>query len=697
MSETGTTAPIKDEEQFADTPQGWSARWQTELQAAQKVVKPWHKQADQIVKRFLDDRQGGNYTGAGLATSAGVGGVWGTSRGGSRLNLFTSNIQTLRSLLYGKIPSVDVDRRFNDADDDEARVAAEMLQRLLNSDIEDPDDSYSTTLVYALDDKLMVGMGNARVRYEVEMEDQDEVPAMMHPETGMEMAPAYTPEPMKTEEEVCIDYVYWRDFLWSPARVWSEVRWIAFRNYMTLDAGVKRFGEKFRDVPMKSPKRSDTANMDQGKRDPWDKAEVWEIWDKDNEAVFWYVEGFDEILDVKEDPLEVEGFFPCPRPMFSNLTTSGVLPRPDFVIAQDLYNEIDMLETRIAILTPAIKAVGCYDKAAEGVRRMMQEGVENDLVPVDNWAAFAEKGGIKGATDWLPITQIVSVIETLTGIRDNKIQLLYQVTGMSDIMRGEATQPNATATEQSIKSKFASVRVQAMQDEFARFASDLQRLKASIIVKHFDDQNIVGQTNIMRTPDAPLVPGALKLLRDDFAEYRISIKSEALSMTDYAALKQERTTAIQGMAGFIAAAQPLVEKFPSTGPMLLEIMKWGMAGFKGASQMESMLDQAIAGIKQEQQQPKQPPPPDPKIQAQKDLQQAKTQGKLVEIGASTKAKMQEIHATTQSEVVQQAAQAKFDTHAREHEAVVDEDAQRMAHDRAQGMAAVENITKRPPS
>jgi len=113
--------------------------------------------------------------------------------------------------------------------------------------------------------------------------------------------------------------------------------------------------------------------------------------------------------------------------------------------------------------------------------------------------------------------------------------------------------------------------------------------------------------------------------------------------------------------------------------------------------MESMLDQAIAGIKQEQQQPKQPPPPDPKIQAQKELQQAKTQGKLVEIGASTKAKMQEIHATTQSEVVQQAAEARFDTRAREHAAVVDEDAQRMAHDRAQGMAAVESITKRPPS
>ena len=69
------------------------------------------------------------------------------------------------------------------------------------------------------------------------------------------------------------------------------------------------------------------------------------------------------------------------------------------------------------------------------------------------------------------------------------MNLLFQVTGMSDIMRGQST-AGATATEQALKAKFASTRVQEFQNEFARFASDTQRIKAEIISKHFDPQTI---------------------------------------------------------------------------------------------------------------------------------------------------------------------------------------------------------------
>jgi predicted HNH restriction endonuclease len=498
------------------------------------------------------------------------------------------------------------------------------------------------------------------------------------PMTGelIELAPAYVEE-VKTDENACVDYVYWKDFLWSPARTWTEVRWVAFRTLMTRDAGIERFGDVFERVPMKGPKRGGSA--DQAKSDPWERAEVWEIWCKEHKKVYWYVEGYDETLDIKDDPLEVEGFFPCPHPMFANLTTSGLLPRPEYVLAQDLYNEVDTLETRITILSEAVKVVGVYDKAADGVRRMFQEGVENDLIPVDNWALFAEKGGIRGQTDWLPIDAVTKAIDRLTAIRDNTISLLYQITGMSDIMRGGATQGGVTATEQAIKARFASTRIQALQDEFARFATDLQRLKASIIVKHYDDATIVQMSNIDRTLDAHLAPQAIQLLRSDFAEYRIEIKSEALSMTDYAAIKQERTEAIQGLSAFIQAAAPLAEKTPGAGPVLLEIIKWGMGGFKGASQIESVLDQAIAALKQDMtMRAQQPPQPDPKQQAE----QAKQKGELEKIKAQTDSELRVIAAETGSEVTKQRAQAAFN---------MQETQQEM---RAKGIEAAVDMAKR---
>ena len=46
-------------------------------------------------------------------------------------------------------------------------------------------------------------------------------------------------------------------------------------------------------------------------------------------------------------------------------------------------------------------------------------------------------------------------------------------------MRGQSSQ-QTTATEQAIKARFASVRVQSLQDEFARFCSDTQKIKAEM-------------------------------------------------------------------------------------------------------------------------------------------------------------------------------------------------------------------------
>jgi hypothetical protein len=281
---------------------------------------------------------------------------------------------------------------------------------------------------------------------------------------------------------------------------------------------------------------------------------------------------------------------------------------------------------------------------------------------------FAEKGGLRGTVDWMPVEQVASTIQVLTGIRDNTISMLYQVTGMSDIMRGGAMQGGATATEQSIKARFASVRIQSMQDEFARFATDLQRLRASIIVKHYDEQTLIQQSNIDRTPDAQLAQQAIALLKSDFAEYRIVIKSENLSMQDYAAMKQERVEFIGAFSNLLKMAAPVIQQAPEASPYIIEILKWSLGGFKGASAIESVLDQAISTLKQQGKPQQGPPPPDPKAEAQKakmqadmQKQQAKSQADLQKIAVQTQADMQKIAAKTAGEVAAQKAQYDFDT------------------------------------
>jgi hypothetical protein len=345
--------------------------------------------------------------------------------------------------------------------------------------------------------------------------------------------------------------------------------------------------------------------------------------------------------------------------MIANRTNDTLVPVPDFYLAQDLYNEVDEVTSRIATIVRALRVAGVYDKTAQGLERLVNETRQNELIPIENWALFAEKGGVRGQIDWLPFDQIAIVLDKLRDYRQEIVTALYQITGFSDIMRGESVQSGVTATEQGIKARFASVRMQALQDEFARFASDIQRIKAEIISKHFEPETIISRSNIQFTDDAQLAMKAVQLLKSPrFAHYRVEVKPEAVNMTDFAALKAERTEFMAALSGFFTAMAPIGQAMPGSVPYLLDMCKWFVAGMKGSSTIEATLDRAIEAAKMAQQQAAMNPqqaPPDPKLQAaqlkvqgdqmraQTDMmkEKAKIQGDLIRIQAETQAKDQQ--------------------------------------------------------
>jgi hypothetical protein len=198
----------------------------------------------------------------------------------------------------------------------------------------------------------------------------------------------------------------------------------------------------------------------------------------------------------------------------------------------------------------------------------------------------------------------------------------------------------------------------------------LQKLRIEVIAKHFDDENIVKQSNMEMTPDAQYIPQALEMIRS-LDVFRVSIKSETLAAQDMAALRAEKAEFIGGLSQFLTAAQPLVQQYPTTAPTLLEMLKWAMTGFKGASSIEGVLDKAIAQLQQNP--PQQPPDPNKakadaaqaaqqmKMQGEAQREQVKAQGKQQEIRTQTQADLVRINAETQAEIKKQAAQFAFDT------------------------------------
>lgn len=140
---------------------------------------------------------------------------------------------------------------------------------------------------------------------------------------------------------------------------------------------------------------------------------------------------------------------------------------------------------------------------------------------------------------------------------------------------------------------------------------------------------------------------AIEMLKSQDAKWRIDIRPESLAMIDYAQLKQERTEYLTSMATYIQSAQAMVKSVPQSLPILMEMLKWGMAGFKGADQMEGMMDQAIDMAK------KMKPPSDDKEgaqAAQMAIIQAQSQAELQKIQAKSQADMQVFQAKMQGEI-----------------------------------------------
>jgi hypothetical protein len=601
---------IKSIEKADSTPEGRYGRWNDEIIMAEKEFDNFRKQGRTTVRRYKDKRDA----------------VDGTER---KFNIFTANVGILQSALYAQIPKVSVSRRFGQANDDPARVASLMLQNAIMQDIDEPECDFDQIMRDAVEDRLVPGLGCAWLRLETDTEEKT-LEEQWDPISGELIQEASTYEEI-SRQEVMIDHVFWEDFLYSPCRTWKERRWVARRVYMDQDALVKRFGEKIgKAMPLDYNPRGDLSQgrSNQPENEVLQKAIVYEIWDRQNRKVIWLSKAWPEILDEVDDPLHLEDFEPCPKPLFALTTTSNCIPTNDFVIYQDQYNELDLVNNRIALLVQACKVVGVYDASATGLQRMLQQGSENTMVPVDNWAMFAEKGGVKGQVDWLPLDTVIQAIGQLRQAREDIKGQIYELTGISDIVRGN-TKASETLGAQNLKAQFASTRIQKLQNEVARFAQDVLKIKGEIICRHFVPEQILKLANMQFYPDAanqPLIQEAVALLKGEHEEFewRVKVQADSLAMVDYAQQKQEKVEFMNAVATLLQSAATTMKAVPDSAPILFESLKFSIAGFKGAAELEGVIDQTLAQIMQKIQNPP-PPPPDPAVEKAKMDMQMKQQ------------------------------------------------------------------------
>ena len=581
-----------------------------EIDLYEKKFQEWEDRAETIIKRYRDDR----------------GGLEKDSRQNeARYNILWSNIQTMIPNVFARLPQPEVSRRYKDKDP-VGRVASMILERALEYEVEAYPD-YENAVRNSVEDRLLPGRGIAWVRYMPVMKDVEMPYDGMDSEEGTQISED-TPKTYPVIDYECspCDYVAWKDFGHNLSRTWEEVSMVWRIVPMNREELVERFGEEIGEqipLDMKSGGRdADTASPEELAKM---KANIYELWDKKEKRCVWMSKSHQKALDVKDDPLGLDGFFPCPKPLYATTTTDSLIPVPDYALYQDLAKELDTLTDRINGLADSIKVVGVYDSTQTGVKRMLKEGVNTELIPVDNWLMFSEKGGIKGVIDWLPLNEVVGALNAAYQARDQAKQAVFEIMGIADVLRGSSN-PNETLGAQQMKGQFASKRLKYMQNEVATFATHLLKIKAQIICNHYQPETIlmISGADQFSDEDKQLIQPALELLKNNVMNnFRIEVSSNSLIEIDEQQEKQDRMEFLTAVSSYMEKAILLP---PQLHTVAGELLLYGVRGFRTGRQLEGQIDDALESLKDTSQQ--QPPQPDPemiKMQAEQQRQAGEDQ------------------------------------------------------------------------
>ena len=673
MAIDGKGRPTKEQAKKAKTLQTWL----NAISGYEREFKTWEGRVEKIIKRYRDDRvtMGGD-----------------TSQ--ARFNILWSNIQTLIPATFSRLPQPDVSRRFRD-NDPVGRVASLILERALEFEISHYPD-YRATITQSISDRFLGGRGTAWARYEPHITSVKK----QLPEDGVQVT-GDTDEPEEELEYECapIDYVHWRDFGHSVARTWEEVTKVWRKVYMTRDACVERFGDVGKEIPLDSTPE-DLKTQKDVESEQLSRALIYEGWDKESGTAVWISKSMKKILDEKDNPLNLEGFFPCPKPIFATITNESLIPVPDFTLYQDQAKELDTLADRIDGLVKALQVKGCYDASIPELARLFTEGQNGDMIPVKNWGAFAEKQGLDGAINLVDLKPLAEALREAYQAMEQIKSQVYEITGISDIIRG-TTQASETATAQQIKGKYATLRLKSYQDEVAMYATECLRLKAQIMCGKFDPQTLIKISAVdqLSPVDQQYVEPALALLFGERLQnpdagmghydnpvrsFRIEIAADTLIQIDEEEEKNQRMEFLRATGAFLKEATTAGQTAPQMVPLLMEMLKFGVTGFKVGKTIEGAFDEAEAQAKQMLANPQQKQDPEmAKVQGQQAHEQARLQHDQQVAGQQAQmeqARLQmeaqnrqkELEMEAQKTLAEQNHAAQMDEAKRQHEAMMEQ-------------------------
>lgn len=600
--------------------------------------------------------------------------------------LYWASVRVMQPALYCRTPNIVIERAFEALKDPVARLASTMGERLgkylvrscpFDRTFYSVRDNYihgaKTTARIIFDAKI--GEKPSRKYYSpAEMMGEDGEPAMHYvgddgqPFEGDKLQQdergyyAETIEETIDSTSISVIPPHYADYLHTPnARHWEEIDWIRFRTPMTKPDCIKRFGEEVC-AKLKFQSLSEDKDKEVEGTIPTRVAFIGETWDKQTKQVYWDCEGYDEdFLDIKDDPYELEGFFPCTPFMLGTCGPDNLYPTPDFIQLKPFIDQLHGCADRFRRLVIASKVMGIYDANQDILKALENLTVDALFLGVKDMQGLLEKGGLSNLVQYFPIEKITQAINEMAQIINAYEQKFYELYGIPDILRG-ISDPRETAAAQQEKGKFISGMFQATQREFQRVVRDAIEMMVDLALRRFPVQiiaEIVG-FQFMPPEEQQLFPQALALLQNDRQRLiRINIETDSThTMNENADIEQANYLGKTLFEG-ISSMAPVLRDNPQFAPVMYQTLLFIIRQVRHGKQIEEPLEQAMQAAMQPK--PEAPDPAMAKVQGQIQIEQQKAQSQMqiAQMKAQTDAQLAMQKAQIEAELESRQAQHKM--------------------------------------
>lgn len=580
MNDMTTKAEYDSREEAEGSSSESVSYWKRQIDDAGKTEKDWRDKAVKILAEYDEQSKDKN---------------------SSSFNVLWSNTEILSASLYATVPAPDVRARqkspskvtnpqFAETIKQKAMVAkaaADVLEESLRfyMDYSDFDASAEAAVL----DSLLIGRAVTRLTYTPRFDTVTPEPIPQPLPDGTVSYMEQQPYDKMVWADIGYSAVQYDDFRRGAAKRWEDTPWVAFRHFYTKEQFQEQYPEFKAIQEISFDHTTEIAHEEQKPTEDKQsrgRALVWEIWDKETKKVLHfcpcYESGFVQVLD---DPLQLTGFYPIPKPLYAVPKSHSLVPTPLYSYYERQAKELDRISGRISRVVEAIRVRGIYDKTMTEVARLLDAG-ENSMIAAENVAVTMENGGLDRAIWFMPIEKMAAVVAVLYQQREQTKQVIYEITGLSDILRG-ASNPNETLGAQQLKAQTGSARMKKIQSRVQKYFRDILRIQSEIIAEHVPAELLSLMTGKEVSPEM------MQVMQQDLSRsFMIDIETDSTVAGDEQRDIENMSAMFGGMSQYIGAVGPAVESGHIPGDVAYKILKDVLRKFKFGKEVLDSLDDA---------------------------------------------------------------------------------------------------------